>query len=220
MGSLRRFDLNKIIDRHNISYLFETGTWKGDGIAYANKFPFKKIFSTEIMPSIAEAAKKRFSNNQRVEIMEGNSIDILEKKLPEIDGNCLFWLDAHFPGAEEKIKDYNEFEEEDVKLPLKKEIELIKSLRKNYNDLILVDDLRIYEDGPYQSGNTPENIYPPSIRNIDFVYKEFEETHSIKRSYNNEGYLLIIPKTSSANTKRGIKYYLNSLRYMHRKFIY
>lgn len=221
MGSLRRFNLSRIIKEYNIKYFFETGTWKGDGVAVALKSNFEGIISTEIIPSIAESARERFRNESLVEIITGNSVDILEKKISSLNGNCLFWLDAHFPGAEERLNQYNDFEEEDVKLPLKKEIELIRRLRKNYDDVILIDDLRIYEDGPYLSGNMPGDILPPSIRNIDFVYKEYKNTHIILKSFREEGYLLVFPKhTYLKHRREGLSRLLLNLSNKIKKYIY
>ena len=82
----------------------------------------------------------------------------------------------------------------DIKLPLRKEIELIKKLRPGFNDVILIDDLRIYETGPYKSGNMPDNILAPSVRNVDFVTEAFAKSHNIQRSFLEEGYLLVLPK--------------------------
>ena len=220
MGSLKNFNLPKIIAEYNIRYLIETGTWKGDGVAYAKQFRFEKILSTEIVPSIANAAKERFKNSPKIEILTGNSIDIFKQRLPNLNGNCLFWLDAHFPGAEEKINGYNDYADEDVKLPLKKEIELIRSLRKNHHDVILIDDLRIYEEGPYESGNMPEDILRPSEKNIDFIFQEFGNTHNIVRSYVREGYLIVTPKNKRQSNPLSPSQLLFKARSIFKKIVY
>lgn len=194
MGRLKRFHLGKLIASANAPYLFETGTWKGDGLAYACKFPFKKLYSSEIIDSVAERAKKRFENDSRVQIIHASSIDALQSQLPSINGNCIFWLDAHFPGAEEGLKDYNEIEDEALKLPLQKEMELIAARKNQYQDVILVDDLRIYEEGGYDSGNLPDNVLPPKVRNTNFAEALFGDTHNIIKSYRDEGYLILLPK--------------------------
>jgi hypothetical protein len=194
MGRLKRFNLNKLITSANASYLFETGTWKGDGLAFACKYPFKKLYSSEIIDSVAERAKKRFSNDERVEIINASSIDALQNYLPSINGNCVFWLDAHFPGAEEGLKDYNEIEDEQIKLPLQKELEIIAQRKHKFNDIILVDDLRIYEEGNFDSGNLPESVLPPKIRNTNFAEQLFGNTHHIHKSFRDEGYLILLPK--------------------------
>lgn len=194
MGSLKRFNLGKISKQYDCPYFFETGTWMGNGLAYAKNTPFTKLYSSEIMPEIADKARTRFSAENRIEIFTGNSTAVFEQTLPIIHGNCVFWLDAHFPGAEEGLKDYNEYDNEQVKLPLEKELQLIKDIRPDFQDVILIDDLRIYETGPFKSGNLPEGILPPSFRSIDFVFGLFGDSHEVVRSYEDEGYLLLFPK--------------------------
>jgi len=195
MGSLKRFNLDRIIGKYNLSYLFETGTWKGDSIAYAQKSPFQKIYSSEIIPEIADKARNRFNNKPNIEIITSNSIDALKTNADKIDGNCLFWLDAHFPGAEEGLSGYNDTQQDDIKLPLEKEIEIIASREKKYQDVIIIDDLRIYEDGPFRHGNMPEHIHRPRNRDLAFISQALASTHIIQKSYWDEGYILLLPNT-------------------------
>ena len=112
-----------------------------------------------------------------------------------MEGNCIFWLDAHYPGAEEGIKRYNDEQEEFVKLPLQKELELIAARANRFQDLILVDDLRIYEEGPFKKGNLPKDVLPPKVRNTHFVANLFKSTHEISKLYDDEGYMVLLPKT-------------------------
>ena len=200
MGRLKRFNLGKLLTLANADILFETGTWKGDGLAYACTFPFRKLYSSEIIHSVAERAKKRFQTDHRVEIIHASSIDALQSTIDAIDANCIFWLDAHFPGAEEGLKDYNEIEDEAIKLPLQKEMELIATRKNRYNDVILIDDLRIYEEGNYDSGNLPANVLPPKVRNTNFANELFGDTHDIIKSIRDEGYLLLLPKNMKKAT--------------------
>lgn len=193
MGRIKRFNLAKFINLVKAEYFFETGTWKGDGLAYAKKYPFKKIYSSEIIPTVAQQATKRFKNDKRVIIINDDSISTLKNHIDEIKGNCIYWLDAHFPGAEEGLNDYNEFQNELIKLPLQKELEIISSRKHFYRDIIIIDDLRIYETGTYESGNLPENVLPPSVRSTNFVYDLFKDTHTINKSLKDEGYIYLIP---------------------------
>ncbi len=52
MGAINLFNLSRIIRDITISYFFETGTWKGDAVAFALQHPFKKIISAEIVPAM------------------------------------------------------------------------------------------------------------------------------------------------------------------------
>jgi hypothetical protein len=194
MGSIRRFDLNRIIREYKTHYFFETGTFMGEGVEYALQSPFKKIASVEIIPEIADKAKRRFSTSEKVEIVENNSANALAIKMPDIKTNCVFWLDAHFPGADAGIKGYDDNINDTLRLPLINEIEIIHRLRKNFQDVMIIDDLRIYEDGPYENGNVPGDALPVTDRNIDFIYKYFSASHVILKCYLDEGYILVFPK--------------------------
>lgn len=198
MGRVKRFNLRKLINLTKADTFFETGTWKGDGLAYAARFNFDRLYSSEIMPEIAAKAVDRFKQDKRVSIIQEASVDALKKTVPAIKGNCIFWLDAHFPGAEEGLKDYNAYQEEAVKLPLQKELECIATRKGKHADVILIDDLRIYELNIYESGNMPGNILPPEIRNTDFVNELFGDSHHIYKSVRDEGYIYMIPKNISS----------------------
>jgi hypothetical protein len=194
MGNINRFDLNRIIREYRAPFFFETGTFRGDGVAYALQSSFKKIISVEIIPEIADQAKQRFNAEPGVEIIEGESTSVLQQKLPELSENCIFWLDAHFPGADAGMTEYDAANDEAVRLPLANELETIYKLRAGFKDVLILDDLRIYEDGPYEKGNVPADALPKSNRDIGFVYDYFSKSHRVMKSYLDEGYLLLFPK--------------------------
>ncbi len=197
MGKINRFDLSRIIAKFKTPVFFETGTFRGDGIDYALQSPFEKIISIEIVPDLAEKAKKRFAGNEKVKIIQGESSLVMQEELPELPDNCIFWLDAHFPGADAGMKEYNADIDESIRLPLVIESSVIRRLRKGFKDVIIMDDLRIYEDGPYQNGNVPVDALPKQNRNIDFVTQNFNKSHHIYKLYQEEGYILLLPKQSN-----------------------
>lgn len=194
MGSIRRFDLKTLAKQYKADYFFETGTFWGDGVQYALDASFIKLISVEVMPEIAEKARLRFQGVTNVEIVEADSVKGLASKIGDLKGNCIFWLDAHFPGADAGLKPYDENMNDDFRLPLAREIETIARLRKKYNDVLIIDDLRIYEDGPFENGNVPQDALPASDRNIKFIYKHFRWSHVVVKSYQDEGYILLYPR--------------------------
>ena len=197
MGKINRFDLSRIIAKFKTPVFFETGTFRGDGVEYALQSPFEKIISIEIIPDLADKAKKRFAGNEKVKIIEGESSRVMEDELPGLTDNCIFWLDAHFPGADAGMKEYDADMDESIRLPLVIESSIISRLRKGFKDVIIMDDLRIYEDGPYQNGNVPPDALPKQNRNIDFVKQNFSKSHHIYKLYQEEGYILLLPKHRS-----------------------
>lgn len=81
--------------RHSISCLVETGTYLGDMVA-AQLSAFSRIYSIELDPHLAEAARSRFAPFPHVTILQGDSAKMLPLVLREIDRPCLFWLDGHY----------------------------------------------------------------------------------------------------------------------------
>ncbi len=207
MGSISRFNLSRIAADYNCLNFVETGTWKGDAVACALQANFVRIMSVEIIPGIAMAAQKRFQQYKNVRIIEGDSAAVLSRELPLLDGNCIFWLDAHFPGAEEGINRYDAETNEGKRLPLEKEIEIIRASRRGFKDVLIIDDLRIYEDGPYENGNAPADTLPKTNRNVGFIFTHFGATHQVSRFYRDEGYVFITPVSTAPAGQQNPAYY-------------
>lgn len=195
MGSLQRFDLRKYADHYGLSVFFETGTFQGEGVERAIETSFDRILSVEIIDEFYRTIAGRFAEFNNVKIIHGNSVSALEQILPEIKGNILFWLDAHFPGADGHLTDYNHEQEDSIRCPLEFELQAIKSVRAGREDVFLIDDLRIYECGPFANGDLPANIRRP-FGGIDFAYRLFANSHHILKLFDDDGYLLMLPNSS------------------------
>ena len=61
------------------------------------------------------------------------------------DRNCLYWLDAHFPGADAGLKSYSDSKDSSERVPILQELSAIFKY-DNGNSVILVDDLRCFSD--------------------------------------------------------------------------
>jgi hypothetical protein len=207
MGNINIFDLNEIIEKNKASVFIETGTLNGDGVEHALKYNFKKIISIEIIPEVAEIARKKFADKPNVEIITGHSTDVLKEILPTIDENILFWLDAHFPGCDANHKTYDEIKKMDysLNLPLEDEINLISDRVGKYKDAMICDDLWIYEDvtennltdfdthcAAHNHNITLEEINPG--KDLSFLYNKFGKTHEFKKVYMHQGFVIVYPK--------------------------
>ncbi|MEO8649946.1 MAG: hypothetical protein ABI539_12335 [Acidobacteriota bacterium] len=195
MGNLARFDLARYASVYDLGALVETGTFRGHGVRAALAAGFEQIISIEIVEQYFDENTERFKDFPNVEILEGHSADVLDQVAEGIEGNVLFWLDAHFPGADGGVAGFNAVADESVRCPLEKELEAIRLHRPDRNDVFLIDDLRLYEPGNYEEGNLPEEIRPPNERGIGFASELFGETHHLVRLLYDQGYLLILPKT-------------------------
>jgi hypothetical protein len=173
----------------------ETGTGFGFGVQHARIFPFINILSVEILGAEVQRLRPAFSSDRRVQLFHGQSTEVLRQLLPQIPGNIIFWLDAHFPGAHHQVQGYDAEKDLDLRLPLERELMLIKELRAGKRDVILIDDLRIYEEDQFEWGNMKDvgqqNVAKPDSR---FLYELFRETHDSHRFLNHSGYFALIPK--------------------------
>ncbi len=202
MGELFFFQLGKIMEVYQCDTFFETGTGFGFGVQIARMFPFKNILSVEILLSEVERLKPAFASDRRVQLFAGKSSDVMSQVLPQVPGNIIFWLDAHFPGAHHHYVNYDAEKDIDTRLPLERELSLIKQLRPGKRDVILIDDLRIYERDNFEWGNMSDHGLG-ELAKLDsrFLYTTFEQTHVPQRFLNHSGYLALLPKPVGENPK-------------------
>jgi hypothetical protein len=191
VGTLRRFDLNQF----DADCFVETGTFLGNSLAYAQSFPYQSLHSVELLQEFVDKCTNIFATDERVKLWCGNSTDLLPGILQQIApcAKTLFWLDAHLPSNANNIRQTDE-----VEFPLEAELRIIKTLRDTKNDVFLIDDLRIYEKGPFTGGNWPKyHLFADveQVKNgIKFIETLFAETHTITKIYDHEGYIILRPR--------------------------
>ena len=197
MGEINIFDLNTFITKYDLSNFIETGTGKGDGLNHAIKYGFKKLYSIEIIKQLYDDVKSKIIDS-RVNLINSDSITGLTKIISELDGNTLFWLDAHFPGADFHIENmsYHDDLEKDIKLPLEAELELIFKLRPDNKDVFIIDDLNLYEDGNYELGKIREDLKylrtKYNLNGLDFI-KRANCNHKITKHFRHQGFIILTP---------------------------
>lgn len=130
--------------------LIETGTYLGD-MVHAMRKSFARIISFELDEALAEEARKRFTGENHVEIVQGDSGRLLEQHLANIAEPCLFWLDGHYSGG---ITAKGSLE-----TPIKNELQHILS-HPVAGHVVLIDDARCF---------TGENDYPTLQELQNFV---------------------------------------------------
>lgn len=180
MGNLSNFDLSS----YNCNVYVETGTGQCGTLSTA--FPhFETCYSVDIEKEFVTNAKGRYPT---AVVDCGLSIEVLERWLRHSikqSDRVLFFLDAHFPGADFKGARYSVDAPNAV--PLKEEIELIKKYRPNCKDVIICDDARIYMIGDFAGGNV-EYLQVPG--GIDFIYDLYPK-EKVSILYFDEGYIVI-----------------------------
>ena len=148
---------NKYKKDHNI--LVETGTHKGDGVAYALELEFDKIISVEILEDLYKQCTEKFSSeitNNQVELYLGDSNEKLPDMIKKIDESSLIFLDGHFGNGD----------------PLWKELEILKSHPIKEHTIIVDDFPNYFSDR--------ESELKQKLKEINPNYKfSFEDSYNI-----------------------------------------
>ena len=194
MGQLNQaIQIKNVLDFYDIKNFVETGTGQAEVVRSVYEADESlNIHTIEVVPEIFDQNKIKYSYLKDVSWHLGTSFKILPVILPTFDGNTLFWMDAHFPGADFGLSSYGDEKDMDKRLPLQKELESIVQSRDVKNDVFVIDDLRIYEDGPFETGNWDERSKYGGD-GIEFIEKLFEDTHYVGRSYNKQGFVILFP---------------------------
>jgi len=194
MGQLNQaIQIKNVLDFYDIKNFVETGTGQAEVVqTVVEADDTLNVHTIEVIPEIYDKNKINFSYLKDVNWHLGTSFDILPEILPDLKGSTLFWMDAHFPGADFGLSSYGDEKDDDKRLPLKKELETIVANRDVTNDVFVIDDLRIYEDGPFGDGNW-EDREKYGGDGIEFIEELFDETHYVVKSYNAQGSVLLFP---------------------------
>lgn len=124
-----------------VRILVETGTYQGDTVEALRRH-FHRIYSIELNADFCRRAQARFSHLPNISILEGDSAHLLPLVLETIDSPCLFWLDAHYSGADTARGERD--------TPIEHELRIIFS-HPVKDHVILIDDAPDF---------TGENDYP------------------------------------------------------------
>ena len=193
MGNLASLNLQQYIDNFGTKIFFETGTHEGNGLKVAQGYPFEKILSVEIVKHQAEKMQWFFAQDTRISIFWNRSLNAFEQILPTIDGPILFWLDAHFPGADLGLAPYDVNAPNAIRLPLEEELRCIKRLRAGKKDVVLIDDLWIYRNNGRDLQRSELKPFEP-FSSDRFFCEILAETHDSEIIERDEIYCILTPK--------------------------
>lgn len=186
----------------NASIAIETGSGYGTGIYELSRLPFSLILSVEIEKDQADLLAYFFRFDQRIRVYNSDSFQFLNAVLSKVHPTTqiLFFLDSHFPGADLGKKGFTDETNEDIRLPLYEELKLIKDLRPNSKDIIICDDISLYDlperQGLYEGSvvkNRPELAPKYKQDWIDVFQGMFSKTHASQINYQEQGYLIFTP---------------------------
>lgn len=200
MGTLRKYR----IDNSSCNIFIETGTGLGHSLRHAlHAKIFEKLLSTEIHEETYLTVQKKFSEFKNVKISNKKSLEFLNDELPKIPTSkkILFYLDAHFPGEVSNGFNYRNNIHDETSFPLINELNSIKQIRPTSQDIIIIDDLCLFENGDFENGNVAEDFANIGQKTGIFDIESLFSDRKILRDYRDEGYLLILPQESRFELK-------------------
>lgn len=116
----------------------ETGTLNGLGVQLALDSGFQWAITIELGDTLHAGARSKFTGNDRVITLQGDSSKVLPEVLETFKGTPFtYWLDGHYSGGVTALGEKES--------PLMEELEAILS-RGVDGELIYIDDMRIYRD--------------------------------------------------------------------------
>jgi hypothetical protein len=155
--------------KHNHTIFIETGTYKGGSVELALQCDFKKIYTIDISVQHKLECEIKFEQqlkNKQVELLFGDTVDILPNIINDVMQPCLFWLDSHFDIHSDIRGKFD--------CPILQELDIIKS-SKIKSHTIMIDDLRIFKNQTeWGTGIYIEHI-ESKLKDINPSYQFFYE---------------------------------------------
>jgi len=165
----KRAKILEIAKKFGCGTFVETGTFVGDTVAYMVPH-FRSIISIELSPKLAERARHRFAAEPAVQILEGDSSEMLATIVPTLHERGFFWLDGHYSHTctvnGEKLETARGAEE----TPVLKELAAVLA-DKRHDHVIVIDDARLF---------TGEGQYP-TRRAISRLAGSYNRGYAIRR---------------------------------------
>jgi len=87
--------VRQCLQAHRLDAVVETGTFTGDMVDALMEHA-RRIVSIELDPRLYTAARRRFDGHPRVQLLHGDSANLLPSVIAGLNGRALFWLDGHY----------------------------------------------------------------------------------------------------------------------------
>jgi hypothetical protein len=124
-------------ENFNLTTFVETGTFKGGTAVWAAKH-VERVITIENSKTIFEETSNAYRHLQNIEFLYGDSRALLKKIIKELDKPALFWLDAHWCGADS----YGTSDQ----CPIIEELKII--FASGVAHCVLIDDARLFLSPP------------------------------------------------------------------------
>lgn len=96
---IKRWIIDSYLRRYRLGAFVETGTHSGDTLAYVARRKNLSCISVELSPGFYSDAVRRFSRWGNVQLVHGDSAEVLPEVVRKLREPALFWLDGHYSGG-------------------------------------------------------------------------------------------------------------------------
>ncbi len=184
MGSLKRFNLQKIISSYLCKTLIVVGAGNFDALQFSANCGFSQLYAVENTQNLYETLRDLFSDDRSVSIVNQDKVGFLRKFHSSFGDYSMYFLDNIFDENDDIDGSYLLLNELDALL----EFDLSHSI-------IIINYAWLYFDINTQNGICPENSRRWSdkaelIKRAD----QLKKSHEIFLLVQDEGYLVIVPK--------------------------
>lgn len=155
-----------IVDRlmvcqHDTTIFVETGTAAGHTVEAVREH-FEDVFTIELSPMLAQAARTRFAKASNVHVVQADSREGLPQVISQLgDRRAIFWLDAHWSGGDTATRS------DEIHTAVRDELAAIRATgRKDH--VIMIDDLQDFKG---EHGYPTVEELTVLVREINSAYK-------------------------------------------------
>jgi len=147
-----------LVQARGLQAAVETGTYRGDSARFLRSL-CPRVWSIEISAALHAAAAAKHAGVPGLELLQGDSAELLPDLLAGIDEPALFWLDGHaMPGVREVGE---------RQCPVIAEISAINASAHGREACILIDDAVLFLAAP-QFGLRPAE-WPTMLEIVDLL---------------------------------------------------
>jgi hypothetical protein len=173
--TLTKTVLDKYKTNHDI--FIETGTYRGGSVDLAIECNFKKIYTIDISTQHKLYCENKFESyikSKQIELLFGDTIEVLPDIVNKLTEPVLFWLDSHFDGHSNVRGKFD--------CPVLQELDIIK-MSNIKTHTIMIDDIRLFKS----QSEWAVNIFVEDLQkklheinpNYTFVYEDGFTKHDI-----------------------------------------
>jgi len=137
LSAIQKIQQIQKIGNFKFTNFVETGTYKADTSIMASKH-FSHVYTTEIVPDLYQNSKDRAEKEgiENITFLLGDSVKLLDDIMSKLNGDTVFFLDAHQSG--------NDTSNNGINVPILNELDVILKYSIGPS-LFIIDDLRLWK---------------------------------------------------------------------------